>query len=266
MKKVFINSLPKAGTNLLAKAFDLIDYKQIGHIGSNINFKNKISNFFFNRFTLMNSNTYLCGIDSPRFHNKYYLNKKINRAISGQYITAHVGYEDDILSYILKKDFKCFLVLRDPRAVIASSVKFISKNNNHPFHLALRKMSNEERYEKILTGFCYRNIVYKSMIDRCKSIEPWINNKNVLKIKFEDLIGPKGGGEFENMRTTLASIFDFINFPSSNLNDISDNLFGPGRSTFRKGNIDSWKEEIPFRIQKHINSDMNFLLKQWGYK
>ena len=34
MKKIFINSLPKAGTNLLAKCLDLFGYHKSGHLGS----------------------------------------------------------------------------------------------------------------------------------------------------------------------------------------------------------------------------------------
>ena len=82
MNKVFVNSLPKAGTHLLAKCLELFGYSWKGHLGSdNVLGKRWIA--IVRRVQYMSmSQGYIVGIDSPteiakepmdRFFDKIYV-------------------------------------------------------------------------------------------------------------------------------------------------------------------------------------------------
>jgi len=63
-----------------------------------------------------------------------------------------------------------------------------------------------------------------------------------LEIKFEDLLGEKGGGSLSIQKLTILNIANYLNITLNNqqLNYICENLWGIS-GTFRKGIIGDWK-------------------------
>ena len=75
----------------------------------------------------------------------------------------------------------------------------------------------------------------------------WSNSSDNLLLKFEDLVGPNGGGTKNQQRKALSQIIKHLGIEESyNENDL-DFLgaasFGK-TSTFRKGSIGRWKSEM----------------------
>jgi hypothetical protein len=66
-------------------------------------------------------------------------------------------------------------------------------------------MSEDKRYTAILNGTIVESghASLQPMRLCCLAVDPWLNSNNVLKIKFGDLIGSKGGGSDEAQRETL---------------------------------------------------------------
>ena len=265
MNKTLINSLPKSGTNLVAKCLDIFGYKQKGHFGATINLNNKLLNLIANYYKPQEDNGFISGIDSPILKHKFFINYGLNNLTDKQYITAHNGYNDDLIKLLSLKEIKGIIVIRDPRAIIASSVKYISQLKKHPFHNKLISIKEKDRYLKILNGFTSHNRAYKSVIERYQSINTWLDNNDILKIKFEEIIGPKGGGDITLMDDTLHNLCDFINIDKNKIEHVKKTLFGPGRVTFRKGQINSWQEEIPKDIQTIIEKELEFILDKLNY-
>lgn len=268
MQKVFINSLPKSGTNLISKALDLFDYSNAGHIGPvDITSKGWLSRARRILYRPIYQG-FLVGIFIPVEIRRQVIIDKLRRVKSGQYLTAHVGYTEDILLKVQEMNFKLILMIRDPRAVIASYVPYILKARWHFLYEYFNKIDNEERYKIALNGyFGNRKISIQSMYTRCLSLVHWINSKSVLLVKFEDLIGIKGGGDDQKQRETLKRICSHIDAPLEKIDYVMNNLFGytPGRKTFREGKIDSWREEIPYSIQKEMKKRLQPILQKWGY-
>ncbi|MCU7938284.1 MAG: hypothetical protein KZQ64_04620 [gamma proteobacterium symbiont of Bathyaustriella thionipta] len=46
---------------------------------------------------------------------------------------------------------------------------------------------------------------------------------------------------------------------------IHESLFGDRKDTFRKGRINSWKTDIPVKFHDEINTELECVMKQWGY-
>ena len=75
------------------------------------------------------------------------------------------------------------------------------------------------------------------------SITPWQDVDNFILLKFEDLVGPKGGSTEELQFESIDKILNHINANQFNIEDIAIKSFGkPG--TFRKGKINRWKIEL----------------------
>ena len=97
----------------------------------------------------------------------------------------------------------------------------------------------------------------------------WIKQPNVYAIKFEDLIGPKGGGSQNIQLQVMRNIADFLGLHKSDeeIKNLANKVHGSNMSwTFRKGQIGAWKKEFT-RGQRLLFRDKNqALLEELGYE
>jgi len=264
--KVIINAIPKAGTNLVAKCLDLAGFVQAAHIGGE-GIRSRIPRplrRFLDRPLI--GQGYIVGIDFPREVPRSRVNALLKATRDRSYITAHVGYTEDLLCAVKRYGFRIIVVIRDPRAVVASVVPYILRTRGHPLHALFLNLKVEERYRIAYEGYADDQVFFPSIATRYLAIEPWVKDKNVLVVKFEDLVGPKGGGSDYKQTETLKQVCSHIGIPPDLIPRIKKELFGPGRPTFRKGQTDSWKEEVPIGLQERMNLELKYLLERWGYK
>ena len=125
MKKVFINSLPKSDTNLLSHYIELFGYTNNGHLGAGVFPGNRWRNILKRIVCTSYWQGYLLGINTPIEVSRKYVDKFFINTNPGMYLSAHVGYTNDILSKITKLGFKNLLITIEPRAVISSFIPYV---------------------------------------------------------------------------------------------------------------------------------------------
>ncbi len=93
-----------------------------------------------------------------------------------------------------------------------------------------------------------------------------MNTPGVLTIRFEDLVGEKGGGSRERQIRTLKNIAEYLEVPVSQeiLGYVADNLFGGG-GTFRKGQINGWKTQFNEKNKTLVHQVLGEELYELGY-
>lgn len=265
MKKAFVNSLPKSGTNLVGKCLELFDYKQLsGFASSQVlsnSWKSKVRRVLWHP----SSHGYIIGIDTPVEVSRRIIDKRLARAGDATFVFGHIGYTTDLLYRVQQMGFEPFVMLRDPRAVLNSFVHYAVSNTRHVLHEDFLAMSLEERYLAALRGFYNGKASLQPMAVRCNALDPWVNSKDVQLLQFERLVGNKGGGSDEQQRETLEILCDKLDIDKAGIDRVMTELHGPGRSTFRKGQIDSWKEETPAELHDVINEELADILPAWGY-
>jgi len=266
MEKVFVNSLPKAGTNLLAKLIELIGYKydNLG-IASTL----LLGKYYFLRKiirgTIFHKNPIIVGLDLPIGINPKWLNKKLERVEIGEYITGHTNYSDHLYYLLSKNDFKIILVIRDPRDVLVSYAYYVAKTKTHFIYDFYSKLKHEDRLMFTITGGKANDLYIESFGTMLRKLNGWFTKNNVLIVKFENLIGPKGGGNREQQLTTIRIITDFLAVRTVDYERIANNLFG-GTHTFRKGKIGSWRKELMKTHIDKLKEELGDLLNAWGYE
>lgn len=265
MKKAFVNSLPKSGTNLVGKCLELFDYKQLSGFAAsqvlNNTWKSKIRRVLWRP----SKQGYIIGIDSPVEISRQPIDRRLAIATNGTFLFGHIGYTADLLYRVQQMDFEPFVMLRDPRAVLNSFVHYAVSNTQHVLHEDFSAMKLEERYLAALYGFYDGKASLQPMAVRCHALAPWVNSKDVQLLQFERLVGNKGGGSDEQQHQTLEVLCDKLDIDKSGIDRVMTELHGPGRSTFRKGQIDSWKEETPVELHEVINEELADILPVWGY-
>lgn len=100
----------------------------------------------------------------------------------------------------------------------------------------------------------------------------WYKRPDTVVCRFEHLVGKKGGGTLEEQQLQVLAVAQALNIEldAASLNWICHNLFGIFRgpqmeSTFRKGQIGSWKQYFKYSHREAFKQYMGHLQIALGY-
>lgn len=96
----------------------------------------------------------------------------------------------------------------------------------------------------------------------------WMKETCCLTIRFEGLIGSRGGGDDEIQHQTVSSIVSHLDVKLSDevIHEIADNTFFPKSSTFRKGEIGDWKNHFTDEHKHLFKKTAGKALIKMGYE
>lgn len=142
------------------------------------------------------------------------------------------------------------MLVRDLRDVLVSTVHHIDRyaafpgiKRNHPDLQAFLKLSTFE--EKLMVLLTPGNALFALMDENFRScVELYHDNPRCI-LRFEELVGSKGGGSDALQLASLHVLAEAAGFclTEEQLERIQDQAFG-GTPMFRKGQIGSWREAV----------------------
>lgn len=246
--KLFVNSLPKSGTNLVAKLVMLVNVQYSGKsiAASSILGNHQLAKSCL-RLSHFSGNNIPVGIEFPVSVGSSWLNRYLKIA-DNQYLSGHAAFSEQLAHLLKMNEIKQIQILRHPAAVLVSWAKFIVEDSNawHPSHAILKKMNLDDCCHFLLEGGQLEGTNYyqSSIIEILHRIQGWLKS-DALIVRFEDVVGSQGGGDDEVQRLTIADILRHIGktFDENELDRLQDQLYG-GTHTFRSGQIDSWQAGI----------------------
>lgn len=210
-KKIVILTIPKGGTHLIKKAAALISGQKVAWIKP---------------------------ADILQFDPTVHLLK--NETISISHLFPHL----DIIKTVSSKDFIKIVLIRDPRDVFVSQVDWLARCKEWVWWVPqtlfdeFERLSYEEKLSYVIKDFpaLYYNIPYFTR----KAVE-WMKDPSVFICRFEDLVGPEGGGNREQQEQTIKALATHMgyNLSRQSIEEIARQLYG-GTLTFRNGQIGSW--------------------------
>lgn len=189
------------------------------------------------------------------------------------YVHMHALPTHEIINTLKKKKYKVLFLMRDPRDVTVSLFYYIEKGwSIGPCGLdrPYGQLSPNEKLHELITGQRYGLSVVHSIIVRRLA---WMHQKNhfVYTSYFEKLVGEEGGGNYKDQLREIFKIAKHIglNLTQAELKAVALNLWGaePGeKTTFRKGQIGSWKTEFSEEHTRSFKKRFNSLLTELGYE
>lgn len=197
------------------------------------------------------------------------VHKNILRMRSGDIGYGYLHYKEPFISTLTDNSWATIFVYRDPRDVIVSSVKYATHMNvEHGLHKYYTQQlkTDEARINFAIQGSKDPGIEYKSVFDRYELYIGWLDDPNVLSLRFEDLI--------LNREKTYVRLFDYVvarglqpHISRERALEVLQQSVHPEKSgTYRKGKPGSWKEnfsEANKNIFKKVSGD---LLIRLGYE
>jgi hypothetical protein len=179
---------------------------------------------------------------------------RLNR---GQFVTSHFQSDQRLTSILHELDYRVLLILRDPRDVVVSSAFYMSRLQRHVMHsrYTVDFTSDPERIMATITGFepNENGLGSISVGQRLDSYLGWLSDDRVLSCRFEDLIGPAGGGEASTQLALVGDVAKHLGytFSTERIEAIASSVWSERSPTFRKGAIGDWRNHF---TPEHISA------------
>lgn len=259
---VLANSVPKSGTHLLGKALALLGVaahptRLDGGLGIRT------------LTPVETDHTALVGSDWPslvKFSDLQSLFDKIGRNC---FLYGHLPFSQRVENMVRQCGFRMVVLMRDPRDVAVSHVRWTLTRGGHPAEAFLRSKSEAEQLSLSIAGFCLEPAgpLSTSLRARFQHILAWQGLPYVYVTRFERLVGPKGGGSRAEQIGEIRLIAQHIGCSASDqkIEWVADNLFGDS-FTFREGQIGGWRKVFTADHTALVKQEVGDMLVAMGYE
>jgi len=236
--KIFSVSIPKAGTHLLERALCLHPrlYRKL---------LPKITDENVERYGGM-----------PRL---------LEKLRPGEVLLSHLYYDDAYIPMLQRMGIRTIFMVRDPRDIVVSDTFFIWRWSGHPLHDFFRSQGDIQKCLRIaIEG--YPPLRYPSIAEKLERFSGWLRPEIHL-LRFEDLVGPHGGGRQETQIQTLERLYEFLGLPldPATRQWILSQLVSKRSPTFRKGQTRQWEAHFTRELLNLFENLAGHWLEVYGY-
>lgn len=166
---------------------------------------------------------------------------------------SHWPYTPQAESYLQDKTVGNFFLIRDPRDLIVSMAYMVKDDLDNKKHAKIEDLIFDfidgRKKHFIRWGVevqeTYPLLWELGVVGFYNLYLPWISASKFMTVRFEDLVGSKGGGsdamQFETIKNMAKHIH--ASLTDEEIREIQKNLFG-GSGTFREGQIGSWRKHF----------------------
>lgn len=257
--RIYLNSLPKAGTHLVSGLLDATP----GLANSGLHLPTRA----VNRATTSDLPSRSFEFDLAAF------SRRTRHVRPGQYFTSHLRFDEALHGHLETSGWKTVFMVRDPRDILLSNLHYVVGLKRHPLHdlLARQCTTDEERLAWLLDGAPpFPNQAgphFAGLVHQLRAYAPWLNAKGVHQCRFEDFVGD---GEQDRSRR-LEAIGSLLNYLLGDDHAVSPEQVSTaalrGKSfTYRKGKKGGWKQEMPPVVLNRLHSQCGDFLDRAGYE
>jgi hypothetical protein len=227
--RVLANGVPKSGTHLLTALLrELPDMRFSGeHLAP---------------YDLYEGGT----LESNR------LERRLRRVRDGQYASSHLPAAPEIVSAVTRLGYRSVFIIRDPRDLVVSDLYYILRNSRHPLYSTMHRIATSSgRLAALIEGLPARAapsglLLMPSIGERLAAFAGWLTAPRTKVTRFEDLVGPAGGGDAAAQRREIAAVADHLDrsLRPEEVARVAGRIWSPRSSTFRRGAIGDWRNEF----------------------
>ena len=190
-----------------------------------------------------------------------------------QYLWTHFTPSDEFQMALEKGDESVYIIFnfRDPRDVLVSWFYWQHPQYGGTMHLHqeyMRKVYSHFTDDELINIFIrndkFREVEYNP-IEQYRFSRVLLFHPSVLKVRFEDLVGGRGGGCDSLQKSTIRRIFDYLDCENIDIERIATHAYDSGSATFRKGQIGSYKDALSREQICLFNKLHGDIILQYGY-
>jgi hypothetical protein len=245
---VLVNSFPKSGTHLLDQIVDALP-----------NCRN------YGEFISSMTSSFRFQLRTPA-----QCSRRLAATTPGELVRAHLFYSEEVSCAIQELQFIHLYIYRDPRDVVLSESHYLRTINKwHRLHPYFRDAKTLE--DAISLSICglpdlAPSVDFPNIKVRFERYAEWIENKDVLAVRFEDLVS-------DRRDATLRSIAQYYAERAQTPESVDELVqamklrIDPKRShTYRKGASGGWQSKFTDEHRRLFDEIAGDLLRQYGFE
>ena len=248
--RVFVNSIPKAGTHLLTAELARFPGVQNSRLHLEIRKLKVPDQRTAEGYPVIDMGKVADAASTVR---------------NGQFFTAHLYWTQALQKYLDRAGIAQIFMVRDPRDILLSRLHYIVGLRRHWLHefLTTQLSGTEDRLRLLIRGHDEGPFVLP-LRGVLESFLPWTRQPSVLTVRFEDLVGSRGGGSAKAKHDALHAIATHCGLDTAHLEALAQTATG-STPTLRKGKIGGWRDELPPAICDELMDECGDLLAAFGY-
>jgi sulfotransferase 6B1 len=193
---------------------------------------------------------------------------ELKRIPQGAIGWGYVEPSPENVAFLCRSDRVNYFIYRDPRDMLVSQVFFATdiheEHGMHKFYKSLPDFG--ERLKVAITGIDRDELYMVSVKQRYATVFEWLEQSNVMCIRFEDLIN-KREATLDAMLDEVESIGYKIPTPREKALSVLVEAIQPKKShTFRSGKTGDWREHFTQEHKKLFKDVAGDLLVRLGYE
>jgi len=183
---------------------------------------------------------------------------------TGTIANHHFLPEPELVRFIAVNAVPAVFICRDPRDVLLSMLSF-ARVRQLPPHVAalLEPLSDEDALILLLDGGG-RLVPFADYFD---AYHGWLSAPGVAQLRFEDLIGPRGGGNAQRQERACAVLATLAGFSpkADEVKAATEKVFNVQAGTFFKGQIGAWRDAFTPAVRRAYERHAGWLTARWGF-
>ena len=217
----------------------------------------------------------LCGIMNTIDHIRW----KLGSAPHGSIIRSHLMCCDEILEVLREFNCKVLFIYRDLRDVAVSHARWVTKEERIFLHNIYTQYANfDQQLMSSIRGVPLgtplgSNVSQPNIGADFSRWRGWINEPNTYAVKFEDLVGERGGGAEEKRLYIVEQILAHLEInlsPQKIKSQFTSKALDPEEShTFKKGgkgSIGGWRDVFKESHKEEFKKVAGQTLIDLGYE
>jgi sulfotransferase 6B1 len=256
--RVLINSIPKAGTHLVASVLSrLPDMRYAGRY------------FTHEQFSLAGDS----GPECIQSLDRRSLSEALAKISPGTFANGHFYWDSATQDALQRHAFRLIFMVRDPRDILVSQLRYIEEFKAHPRHRSLTREfpTSSDRLMALIKG--YRTGLGDDLApanERFGAYMGWRQTTGVLNLRFEDFsrdLTARTPGVIA-LEGRLMELAEFVGRPlnASALAEVGEGIGDRKSSTFRSGRTGGWPEVFEERHVEALRQQDPDILQAFGYE
>jgi hypothetical protein len=183
----------------------------------------------------------------------------------GEVVTSHLRFSPAYPDVLARSGVSGVFLVRDPHDIVVSQVHYVAKRADHRLHGVFSEQEDARAKLRLAIGGS-ADANAPSIGDRLDFFAGWLD-AGCLVVRFEDLVGPGGGGDARRQRDAIASLYRHVGLPldERGVASICERLFSSDSPTFRKGSIGGWRGTFDTELEALFDEVVGDRALPYGY-
>ena len=254
--RVFFTSIPKCGKNLLYSMFASLGF---------VRHKQETDVYAQDAYTCLLKGINYVYADADCKYGRFSLfAHELGRMQPNSIFHRHLLPLPEFFRALAHARIKPILVIRDPRDALLSAAHYANHHGKPDHFVGLLPSRRLKDIVRVLLSGEQGTVGFADHFD---AYLPWLQEPNTLVVRFEDLIGERGGGSRPRQLEVVAQTLGHVGLPADpgRVAQAADRVFNPRAGTFFRGKIGEWARLNDAVLDDLFMRHAGHLLGRWGY-